>query len=188
VSRAPTLRVASGAWKGRRLDAPSAARPTTGRARAALFDILQQRIPGARLLELYAGSGAVGIEALSRGASRAVFVERDAAALRRNLERLSPGPPSAELLAEDVLAAVTQLRHRAERFDVVFADPPYGTASLEELLRGAAALLAEDGLLVVQADASSRLDSGTSGLRLLERRAYGRNVFWLFSRASTERF
>ena len=52
MSRTPTLRVASGAWKGRRLDAPSAARPTTGRARAALFDILQQRIPGARLLEL----------------------------------------------------------------------------------------------------------------------------------------
>ena len=70
----------------------------------------------------------------------------------------------------------------------MFADPPYGTASLEELLGGAAELLAEDGLLVVQADASSRLDSGTSGLRLLERRAYGRNVFWLFSRASTERF
>lgn len=188
MSRAPTLRVASGTWKGRRLDAPSSARPTSGRARAALFDILQERISGARLLELYAGSGAVGLEALSRGASRAVFVERDGAALRRNLERLSPEPGAAELLAEDAVAAVAHLRHRTERFDLVFADPPYEQASLEELLAGAAALLADDGILVVQADASSRADAGTAGLRLLERRAYGRNVFWLFSRASTGPF
>jgi len=188
VSRAPTLRVASGAWKGRRLDAPSSARPTSGRARAALFDILQKRIPGARLLELYAGSGAVGLEALSRGASRAVFVEREAAALRRNLEHLSPEPGTAELLAEDAVAAVAQLCRRPERFDLVFADPPYGAASLEELLGGAAALLADDGILVVQADASTDVAADTAGLRLLERRAYGRNVFWLFSRASAVPF
>jgi 16S rRNA (guanine966-N2)-methyltransferase len=188
VSRAPTLRVASGAWKGRRLDAPASARPTSGRARAAFFDILQERIPGARLLELYAGSGAVGLEALSRGASRAVFVERDAVALRRNLERLSPEPGTAELLAEDAVAAMAGLRRRPERFDLVFADPPYGAASLEALLAGAAALLAEDGILVVQADASTDVAVDTAGLRLLERRAYGRNVFWVFSGGSAARF
>ena len=188
MSRSPTLRIASGTWKGRRLEAPTSARPTSGRARAALFDILQERVPGARLLELYAGSGAVGIEALSRGASRAVFVERDAAALRRNLERLSPEPGAAELFAEDAVAAVAKLRQRSERFDLVFADPPYGAASLKELLAGAGQLLARDGIFVVQADAPWRADAGTAGLRLLERRAYGRNVFWLFSRASRVAF
>jgi 16S rRNA (guanine(966)-N(2))-methyltransferase RsmD len=188
VSRPPTLRVASGAWKGRRLDAPASARPTSGRARAALFDILQERIPGARLLELYAGSGAVGLEALSRGASRVVFVERDAAALRRNLERLSPEPGTAELLTEDAIDGARRLRRRSERFDVVFADPPYGEARLEELAARAAPLLAPDGILVLQADASSRVGFEMEGLRAPERRAYGRNVFWLFSRAASESF
>ena len=183
MSRAPTLRVASGIWKGRRLEVPPSARPTSGRARAALFDTLQGRIPGARLLELYAGSGSVGLEALSRGAARAVFVERDAAALRRNLERLSPSPGTVEVLAEDAMAALARLRRLPERFDVVFGDPPYDAQGPEGLLEAAAPLLAPGGVLVVQADAPARMPAEAGGLRLLDRRGYGRNVFWLYAAA-----
>src|SRR5450631_4455941 len=86
-----TVRISAGRWKGRRLEVPEASRPTSARARESLFDILGGRVAGARVLDLYAGSGAVGIEAVSRGALRATLVERDAAVLRRNAGSLSAG-------------------------------------------------------------------------------------------------
>lgn len=100
-------------------------RPTADRVREALFSILGD-ITGARVLDLYAGSGALGIEALSRGASEAVFVERDAravAAIRRNLEAVGAG---AEVRQEDAEAFI---RRAAGPYDLVFADPPYDSAS-----------------------------------------------------------
>jgi len=186
VSRPPTLRVASGAWKGRRLEAPAAARPTSGRARAALFDILQERLAGARVLELFAGSGAVGIEALSRGAARTVFVEIDAAALRRNVARLGPQRGTAEIVAAEAAEGIARLLGRSERFDLVFADPPYGAVELRELIGQTAALVAPGGALVIQTDASAHVEAAPGGLRLAARRAYGRNVFWFFERAAAD--
>ena len=187
MSRAPALRVASGVWKRRPLEAPPSARPTSGRARAALFDILQKRIPEARVLELFAGSGAVGLEALSRGAARAVFVERDAGALRRNIERLAPDAGVAEVVAADAASGVSLLLERDERFDVVFADPPYGSDALADLAVRAAGLLASAGILVLQSDASARIPPVGGGLRLEARRAYGRNVLWFFTRERERR-
>ncbi|HEX7251797.1 MAG TPA: RsmD family RNA methyltransferase, partial [Thermoanaerobaculia bacterium] len=78
------VRIFAGRWKGRMLEVPSDARPTSGRAREALFSIVRESLRGARVLDLYAGSGAVGLEALSRGARRAVLVEQKPGALDRN--------------------------------------------------------------------------------------------------------
>ena len=78
----PSVRIIAGRWKGRRLAVPDGARPTSDRAREALFSILQKRIPGAKVLDLYSGSGAVGLEAVSRGAARALLVEKSASVLR----------------------------------------------------------------------------------------------------------
>lgn len=174
-----TLRVSAGRWKGRRLEIPPGARPTSARAREALFDILGSRIAGARVLDLYAGSGAVGIEAVSRGAAAAVLVERDARTLRRNLERIGAGP-EVEVLESSTAEGVRLLSARKERFDVTFSDPPYA-AKKAERIRGVAGLLAPDGVLILQRDAEAQ-PPRVEGLVLVGERAYGRNRFHFFER------
>lgn len=172
------VRVLAGRWKGRRLDVPAGARPTSGLAREALFDILQRLIPGSRVLDLFAGSGAVGIEALSRGAVEAVFVEHDARDVAANLARLGTPGGQAVVVEGDAVAAIASLARRGERFDVVFADPPYalGTTALS---RSIASLLAPGGTLVLQTDSGGGAPT-LPGLGPGVRRAYGRNVFWFF--------
>ncbi len=178
--KSPAVRVLAGRWKGRLLEAPPAARPTSSRAREALFSILGNRIPGARVLDLYAGSGAVGIEAVSRGARSATLVEKDAAPLARTLERLEAAPGEVAIFAaRGVGAALDELVQRGERFDVVFADPPYTSGASGAELARAGELLSDGGVLVLQQDAGLP-DPDLPALALLERRAYGRNVFLFF--------
>ena len=174
----PEVRVLAGRWKGRRLEAGSGARPTASRARKALFDILGDRILGARVLELYAGSGAVGIEAVSRGAKAAILVESDALPLRRSVERIGANPAEVAVVAGTVRAAVEDFAANGERFDLIFADPPYEREEPEAFAR-AAELLKDGGLFVLQADAGPETPA-LPGLALLARRAYGRNVFYFF--------
>lgn len=173
-------RILGGRWKGRLLRVSEGARPTSSRAREALFDILQDAIRGGRFLDLFAGSGAMGLEALSRGASSATFVESDSRALERNLATLGAGPEEFEVFHEDARAAVSGLARRGESFDLVFADPPYSLAAA--LSKRIEVLLAPAGKLVVQTDLDASAPE-LPGLSLRERRAYGRNVFWLFGRA-----
>lgn len=180
MSRKPlsSVRILAGKWKGRRLDVPAGARPTSGRAREALFDILQAAIPGSRVLDLFAGSGAVGLEALSRGAVRAVFVEKDAGDVSANLARLGAGDAEAFVVAEDAGQAAASLARRGEEFDFVFADPPYALGETA-LSRSVVALLAPGGRLIVQTDSAEKPPT-LPGVSPAGRRAYGRNVFWFF--------
>ncbi|HET8945493.1 MAG TPA: 16S rRNA (guanine(966)-N(2))-methyltransferase RsmD [Candidatus Polarisedimenticolia bacterium] len=146
------LRILGGADRGRRLQGESVAgvRPTPARVREALFDILGARVPGAAFLDLYAGTGAVGLEALSRGAARSVFVERGRAvsrALAANVG-LVARPGSAEILQEEAGSALRRLTGRGDRFQVVFLDPPWDEGPGEDDLLMAAALLAPAGILV----------------------------------------
>jgi 16S rRNA (guanine966-N2)-methyltransferase len=176
----PEVRILAGRWKGRRLEAGASARPTSSKARQALFNILAERIDGARVLDLYAGSGAVGLEAVSRGALSAVLIEVDAVLLRRSVERIGAGPAEARVVEGSVASALRALVQGAERFDLVFADPPY--ASSEDAvgeLEGAAALLSDGGALVLQQDRGAPTPRLT-GLELLDRREYGRNVFFFY--------
>ena len=165
------MRVVAGAFKGRRLQAPKGARtrPTADRVREALFSMLGD-VSGSRVLDLYAGSGALGIEALSRGAESAVFVDRDAravAAIRRNLEVVGV---AAEVVRGDALSF---LERRAEgTYDLVFLDPPYDSAhrlggSLSERI---SSLLSEEARIVTESDKRSPLELE---LPLLRERAYG---------------
>ncbi|HEV2815251.1 MAG TPA: 16S rRNA (guanine(966)-N(2))-methyltransferase RsmD [Solirubrobacteraceae bacterium] len=166
------MRVIAGRHKGRRLHAPPGARPTSDRVREALFSILGP-LDGARVLDLYAGSGALGLEALSRGAAAAVFVERDGralAALRTNLEALGA---EGEVRRADVLAALREARERGETYDLVLCDPPYRLApdlgrSLGEAL---APVLAEDARVVTESDRRAPLDLDL--LPLTDERRYG---------------
>lgn len=173
------VRILGGRWKGRAVDGPPSARPTSGRARQALFNLLGDRIPGARVLDLFAGTGAVGLEAVSRGAQSAVLVETDGGPLARTLERLGARAPEVRLVEESASAAIAELARRGERFDVVFADPPYGLDAAGAGLGRAADVLEAEGVLVLQQDRGAEVLEVT-GLELRSRRAYGRNVFLFF--------
>lgn len=131
-------------------------RPTTDRVREAVFDILGSGTEGARVLDLFAGTGALGLEALSRGASSAVLVESDPrafAVLRRNV--LDLGADAAETLPMDCRAAVRVLGGRDSRFDLVFLDPPYGKGIAERAAEDlAGACLLECGGTVVVEEAA----------------------------------
>ena len=157
---------------------PDGARPTSSRAREALFDILQDAVSGARVLELFAGSGAVGIEALSRDAREAVFVESDPAALEKNLARLGAAKGEARVIRGEARTIAAALARDGERFDLVFADPPYALKSA--LAKHIAQLRAPGGTIVFQTDADAG-PPALPGVAPAHRRAYGRNVFWFFA-------
>ncbi|MFL5938220.1 MAG: 16S rRNA (guanine(966)-N(2))-methyltransferase RsmD [Gaiellaceae bacterium] len=175
------MRVIAGSRKGHRIDAPKglATRPTSDRVRENVFNLVQSWIEDALVLDLFAGSGAMGIEALSRGAGRAVFVESDAQACRaieHNLDKLRLN--GAEVACRDVGRFVAA---DMRTYDLVFCDPPYDEYGQLEptLARYAPKLLAKDGLLVLETAAKIEpqlpLDQRTS-------RRYGAARITLFHR------
>jgi 16S rRNA (guanine966-N2)-methyltransferase len=152
------MRVIAGSLGGRRLKAPAGrlTRPTSDRVREALFAMLGE-VAGARVLDLFAGSGALGIEALSRGAERAVFVERDQAAvrvLRENLHALGLSEPVAHVRRAEALRALRSAREAQETYDLIFIDPPYSQAHEwgPQLSAALPALLAPGARMVVESD------------------------------------
>ena len=129
------VRIVGGEWRGRLLRFPAVpgVRPTPDRVRETLFNWLQQRVIGSRCLDLFAGSGALGLEALSRGAAHVVFVDVEAAVTRYLLEQLRNfGSDRAEVVRSD---AVRYLDAPARAFDLVFLDPPFDSAVLPEICR-----------------------------------------------------
>jgi 16S rRNA (guanine(966)-N(2))-methyltransferase RsmD len=144
--------VIAGTLKGRRLKPPTweGLRPTSDKLRETLFNILAPRMPGSRFCDGYAGSGAVGIEALSRGAAHVTFVERDRRAARL-IETNLAGCGVAADYTIDVADVVTALRRRAaDAFDVIWLDPPYDLGNLEAALDAAAAALGSGGVVVLE--------------------------------------
>ena len=145
------IRVIAGQWRGRKLKTPdwTGLRPTSDRLRETLFNILAPRIEGARVIDAYAGTGAVGIEALSRGAAFVTFVEQDpraAALIEANLRSLGITNRYAIIRAGFAVAA----KRHAGPFDILFLDPPYGAAELTSALAAAAPLMSGSVLLVVE--------------------------------------
>jgi 16S rRNA (guanine966-N2)-methyltransferase len=177
------VRVIAGELRGRVLHAPEGldTRPTSDRVRESLFALLGDVIEGARVLDLYAGSGALGIEALSRGAVFATFVERESAArrvLERNLADLSLGG-RARVVAAD---ATTEPALRGGPFDVVLADPPYGEVDLSGVVRHAATALAPRGVLVLEHPARSPAPAAPETLAPWKARRYGGTALTLWVR------
>ena len=127
-------------------------RPTSARVREALFDILGARIQGASFLDAYAGTGAVGIEALSRGARQAVFLERDRRCLRLIRENLTVPAwrDAACVLGGDVTESLRRLRRRGERFQIAFLDPPYDTSLSAGLLAMVATVVETGGVIILE--------------------------------------
>jgi len=149
------VRIIAGSRKGHTIHAPRGndTRPTSDRVRENVFNLVGP-VDGAAVLDLYAGSGALGLEALSRGAARAVFVERDdeaARAIERNLDKLRLG---GTVLRRDAVTTLATEAGSGRKYDLVLVDPPYDMyPDLEpQLARYLPAVLAEDGLLVVETD------------------------------------
>jgi 16S rRNA (guanine966-N2)-methyltransferase len=170
------MRVIAGHLGGRRLQAPRGrvTRPTSDRVREALFAMLGE-LEGARVLDLFAGTGALGIEALSRGAHSAVFVERDAGAanvLRRNLAELGIDSHSAEVRRLDALAALQRARAHEETYDLLFIDPPYGNSHVwgPELSALLPPVLGPAARIVVESDRRAPLELQ---LEVARERRYG---------------
>jgi 16S rRNA (guanine(966)-N(2))-methyltransferase RsmD len=185
--------VIAGSLKGRRLLAPPGlrVRPTSDRAREALFDILGPRIRGSRFLDLFSGTGAVGIEARSRGAEVVVLVESDRTALGiidRNLEALGIAG-GMSIVREPWPRALRLASDTGGPFSIVFADPPYAQANYEEILAslaGGAApgqgqvLLDRDPLIILEHEDRASIPTETNDFRLQRRVVYGRAGFGFF--------
>ncbi len=164
------MRVVAGDWRGRRIQSPESqtTRPTTDKVRQAIFNALNSNgvVQGAKVLDLFAGTGAMGIEALSRGATHCTFIENDRAALgvlRRNIEAMG----AANLCTVLEMDASTQGAHGLEA-DIVIADPPYDFGQWDLLLSGVCA-----PLVVAE---SSRAIVAPNGWEVTRERRYGRTV------------
>ena len=147
------MRIIAGRFRGRRLGTPSweGLRPTSDKLRETLFNVIASRVEGARVVDGYAGTGAVGLEALSRGAARVVFVERDprAVALIAGNLRLC-GVEGGYTIEHGDVGTVLRRLGPGEGFDLIFLDPPYGDAALIDALAAAGSRLRPGGLLVLE--------------------------------------
>jgi 16S rRNA (guanine966-N2)-methyltransferase len=157
-----SLRVLGGKYRSLLLQSPRGAqtRPTTSMLRKAVFDIMQNSIEGTHFLDLFAGSGAMGIEALSRGASHATFVESHKDALRCIKANLAALKLEAAVYSYDVFDALKKLEKKGETFDIIYADPPYHITTIyEELLSylDSSKLLTKGGTLFLESLSPSPL-------------------------------
>jgi 16S rRNA (guanine(966)-N(2))-methyltransferase RsmD len=168
------MRIVAGTFGGRRLRAPAgtATRPTADRVREALFSVLAGRIAGARVLDLFAGSGALGLEALSRGAAAVTFVDRDPGAIRVVRANLAALGIQAEVRRAEARAFLRTAPAAARQYDVAFLDPPYRQAEgLGAMLSDALPpVLAPDARVVAESDRRVPL---ALDLPLLDERRYG---------------
>lgn len=175
------VRVISGSARGKKLLAPSglATRPTADRVKEAVFSIITPYLPAQNVLDMFAGSGALGIEALSRGSKHAVFTEADKAALsviRQNLDLARVGE-RAEVVAGD---AFKYLSGTSLSFDVIFLDPPYNTGLLKKALTliFERELLSDDGIVVVESELAGE-EPEDSRFDIVKQAKYGKTVVFV---------
>jgi 16S rRNA (guanine966-N2)-methyltransferase len=192
------VRIIGGTAKGRRLTGPNkndlAIRPTSERVREALFNIIGEKIKGMAMLDLFAGTGVVGIEALSRGAGQVIFVDNSNYSMDitgKNL-RSCFRQPKARTFKLDVtsIAGIQWLRKRLPmelQFDLVFMDPPYGKSLARQslILLESSGLLARKGKIIVEEKSNQVLPESVNHLDLFDKRSYGETGIWIYQRTGT---
>jgi len=181
------MRIISGISKGRRLVAPKnqAVRPTSDRVKESIFNILGDKVEGKVILDLFAGTGNLGIEALSRGAKKALFVEKGRQALRliqRNLSQLGMKERS-EILPRDVSRAIGILEQRGEPFDLILMDPPYEKGLIRETLSKLYShrIYHKDSILVIEHDRREPIPEVVEGWTLSRQRKIGNTLISFLS-------
>ena len=182
-------KIAGGQFKGTTLIVPTAIRATEAKVRQAIFNILGPFVEGARVLDGYAGSGALGLEALSRGAEFAAFIESEAdavLAIRDNLTRLSRYLPRSawRLVHGEVAWGIRQLAAAEPPFDIILFDPPYHSEEGKKALNAVVecAILAPAGIVVIEHDQRTDLPASLGPLRRDKRHRYGDTVLSLYQR------
>lgn len=193
------MRIISGQSRGRKLFTPRHSediRPTSDRAREALFSIIGQRVEKACVLDLYSGTGALGLEALSRGAEEVLFIDYSHAALeltRRNFELCNGKEAQSLIIKHDLRRGITlsqqMLRNCTEGFDLIFLDPPYGKGLAEKTLQDIdnSELCAKDSLIIAEEASGVTLpDSFPLQLKLQDQRRYGDTQFWFYICSTSE--
>jgi 16S rRNA (guanine966-N2)-methyltransferase len=186
------MRIISGIAKGRRLAAPKsqAVRPTSDRVKESIFNILGGEVKGKVVLDLFAGTGNLGIEALSRGARRALFVEKGRQALRliqKNLSQLGMEQRS-EILPRDVSRAIGVLEQRGEPFDLILMDPPYEKGLIQNTLSKLLShrIYHEDSILVIEHDRREPIPEVVEGWTLFRQRKIGNTLISFLSPSKPE--
>ena len=184
-------RIIGGAGKGRRLKtaAGDSTRPTGARVRQSLFDILAPVIPGCRFLDAFAGSGGVGLEALSRGAAKVVLVDRGVSAVeaaKENARALAHAGGEVQVFRQDARTAIGALADQGMRFDIVYLDPPYAGDLYEPLLSllGEGPLLAEGGVVVAEHFHKRSLPATIGALVRTREKRVGDHCLSFYRRAS----
>ncbi len=182
------MRIIAGRLKGRRLFSPKTRRirPTPAKVREALFSILGLRVEAAKVLDLFAGTGALGIEALSRGASEAVFVEADPSAarlLKRNIESLGLDA-ACRVVVADVFRALGVISEEGASFDIVLLDPPYGKGLGERAVKHAAqkGLIAARGIVAWEHPAKREPIGPMPGFGKVATKRYGDTALTILER------
>ncbi len=189
------MRVIAGSAKGKELKFPrlpkgKRLKPLTGRVKEALFNILVSRVAGGKFLDLFAGTGSVGIEALSRGASLAFFVENDrkvVQTLRENLE-ITGFSDRSEVFCLDVIRALSVIGRDGGKFDIIFIGAPYGDPVLEETLKKLAeiSVVEENGVIVAEHSVRQKMPESYGSLKKSRDARYGDTVLSLYSFGDNE--
>lgn len=169
------MRVITGTARGRRLITLEGedVRPTTDRVKEALFSIIQFEIEGRKILDLFAGSGQLGIEALSRGAKSAVFVDlskKSVEVVKQNLESTGLGKNAIVLNTDSIAFAAS----RADRYDIAFLDPPYRTGLLQKALPLTANIMNEGGVIICEAPFDEELPEEVGSFKMTKEYKYGK--------------
>ena len=179
------IRVVSGTARGRKLYGPPGLRfrPTTGRVKEFIFSYLGRIVQGARILDLFSGTGSLGIEALSRDAAEVVFVEKSFQSLKilkRNL-KLCNFVSRAVIFKSDVFLALRKMGKTGERFDLILADPPFRELLREKIVKTVeeSRILKPKGLLIIEHEIHDP-DSETHGMNLLKQRRFGSSVISIY--------
>ena len=186
------MRIIAGTARGRKLISPGSKgakneiRPTSDRAREALFNILADKVRGSKVLDLFAGTDALGLEALSRGADSALFIDKGSAAvelIRKNIY-LTGFSENSFVLKKDLSRGliVDEDYIPAGGFTLVFLDPPYMTSFTEKLLYilGRCNFISDNCTVVAESNASDHLPVEAGALKLYDQRQYGETGFWLY--------
>jgi 16S rRNA (guanine966-N2)-methyltransferase len=183
------MKILGGKYKGRNFYMPAGIRPTQNILRQALFDLIGHDLTGLSFLELFAGSGAVSLEAISRGASEVVMVEHNdlnAKTIQENCELLAIDlGESYRLIHADALATLKRLSEEKKQFDLVFFDPPYGRKLAKKTLKLITTrdILHPQSLVIIQADSSEQLEV-PEGFTVLTQRRYGSSYLMILQKVS----
>ncbi|MDD5617683.1 MAG: 16S rRNA (guanine(966)-N(2))-methyltransferase RsmD [Candidatus Omnitrophica bacterium] len=185
------MRIASGLFRSRIIKYPKNIRPTQDKIRKSLFDILSNVVGGSVFLELFAGSGAVGIESLSNGAKEVVFIDNDRKCckiIENNLRDLGlvSGESNVAILAQDAFRAIEFLHKQARKFDIVFLDPPYYEDLAKKTLQKISAcdILAPHALVVAEHNKKDVLEESYLNLTCFKQKRYGDTLLSFYRKTS----